>query len=70
MYIVVHTEELRNASIESYVHKVLLIDGNYADPQTAVHLPNGSDKMDGLAARTSETRKSAYYERSGHQRSF
>ena len=40
--------ELRNASNGTYIHKGLLVDGTFADPQAAVHLRQGSATVDAL----------------------
>lgn len=53
-----------NASIGSYIHRGLLIEGTFAYPQATVHLRSGDDKIDGLAAETSEAGKNPHYERS------
>ena len=66
--------ELRNASNGAYIHKGLLVDGTFADPQAAVHLRQGSATVDGSTAATSESRKDAHYARPEHvsfdQRSY
>ena len=63
MDIVVPAGELRDAPINAYRDKGLLIDVTYADPQSAGHLQRGSANIDGSAAATSEARKSAHYVR-------
>ena len=66
MDIAVVAGELHNASNGAYVHKRLLVDGTFADPQAAVHLKQESATVDGSTAATSEARKNAHYARSGH----
>ena len=74
MDITVVAGELRNASNGAYIHKGLLVDGTFADPQAALHLRQGSATVDGSTAATSEARKNAHYARPGHvsfdQRSY
>ena len=66
--------KLRNASKGAYIHKGLLVDGTFTDPQAAVHLRRGNATVDGSTAATSEARKDAHYARPGHvsfdQRSY
>ena len=45
--ITVVAEELRNVSNGAYIHKGLLVDGTFADPQAALHLRNGIATVDG-----------------------
>ena len=66
MDIVVRAGALANASSPENRNKGILLDVTHADPQTQVHLRNGSATNDGTAAQTSEARKRQHYARPGH----